>query len=195
MRLVYVRASKGQVLDTWYSTGLRGSGSHDVELKDVFIPETHTIDFPNFRSQRPGPLWAFPLLFLYMFPGVALGVARAAIDAFIDIANRREITIAALGGQRALLRTSASVQSTVARAEGLVRSSRSHVFDVMNEIWTKLSRGEPLAPIVRANYAICRYQRASQLYGGRRPAFQSQWWLVRIFARATRSVLPRHPYH
>jgi alkylation response protein AidB-like acyl-CoA dehydrogenase len=154
MRLVYVRASKGQVLDTWYSTGLRGSGSHDVDLKDVFVPETHTIDFPHFRSQRPGPLWAFPLLFLYMFPGVALGVARAAIDAFIDIANRREITIAALGGQRALLRTSASVQSTVARAEGLVRSSRSHVFDVMNEIWTALSRGEPLSPIVRASYSI-----------------------------------------
>ena len=154
MRLVYVRASMGQVLDTWYSTGLRGSGSHDVELKDVFVPEAHTISFPQFQAQRPGPLWAFPLLFLYVFPGVALGVARAAIDAFIDIANRREITIAALGGQRVLLRTAAAAQSTVAQAEGLVRSSRSHIFQVMGEIWATLMRGESLSTQLRASYTI-----------------------------------------
>jgi alkylation response protein AidB-like acyl-CoA dehydrogenase len=72
--------------------------------------------------------------------GVALGLARAAIDAFIEIANRREITIAALGGQRVLLRTATSAQVTTSQAEGLVRSARSHVFEAMGEIWTALKR-------------------------------------------------------
>jgi alkylation response protein AidB-like acyl-CoA dehydrogenase len=154
MRLCFVRAESAQILDTWYSTGLRGSGSHDVELKDVFVPEEHTVSFPDFRPQRSGPLYAYPLMFLYLFSGVALGVARAAIDAFIDVANRREITIAALGGRRLLLRTAPSVQSVVAKAEGLVRSSRSHIFEVMGEIWDALTRGEMLSAKLRASYTI-----------------------------------------
>jgi hypothetical protein len=56
------------------------------------MPEAHTRSFPDFQSRRPGPLYAFPLTFIYLFPAVALGVARAAIDAFAEIANRREIT-------------------------------------------------------------------------------------------------------
>jgi indole-3-acetate monooxygenase len=154
MRLIFVRQSMGQVLDTWYSTGLRGSGSHDFELKDVFVPEAHTTSFPDFQSHRPGPLYAFPLTFIYLFPAVALGVARAAIDAFAEIANRREITVAALGGQRVLLRSAAYAQAAMSRAEGLVRSSRSHVYEVMREIWATLVRGEPLSAQMRASYAI-----------------------------------------
>ena len=154
MRLVFVAQSAGQVLDTWYSTGLRGSGSHDFELKDVFVPEAHTTSFPDFQSHRPGPLYAYPLMFFYLFPAVALGVARAAIDAFVEIANRREITVAALGGQRVLLRTASYAQATISRAEGLVRSSRSHVHEVMREIWATLVRGEPLSAQLRASYAI-----------------------------------------
>src|SRR5258708_38081162 len=71
------------------------------------MPEAHTRSFPDFQSRRSGPLYAFPLTFLYLFPAVALGVARAAIDAFAEIANRREITVTALGGQRVLLRSAA----------------------------------------------------------------------------------------
>jgi indole-3-acetate monooxygenase len=153
MRLVYVRASEIRVVDTWYSTGLRGTGSHDVELCDVFVPESFTINFPDVRARRPEPLYAHPYSFIYVFVGVALGVARAAIKAFIDIANRREITIAALGGQRVLLRTSAHAQVAISQAEGLVRSSRAHVFDVLSEIWATLKRGEPLSQQLRASYA------------------------------------------
>jgi len=154
MRLIYVPSKSAQVLDTWFSTGLRDSGSHDVELKDAFVPEAHTVSFPDFQSHRSGSLYAYPFLFLYLFPGVALGVARAAIDAFIEIANQREITIAALGGQRVLLRTASSAQAATSRAEGLVRSARSHVFEVMAEIWTNLKRAENLSQKLRASYAV-----------------------------------------
>jgi alkylation response protein AidB-like acyl-CoA dehydrogenase len=157
MRMIYVSSSKGRILDTWYSTGLRGSGSHDVELNDVFVPEAHSVGFPDCfidPPRRSGPIYAFPLLAGYLLPGVALGVARAAIDAFIDIASHREITVAALGGQRALLRTSPHAQVAISRAEGLVRSARSHVFEVIGEIWEALVQGDSLSSDLRASYQV-----------------------------------------
>jgi len=154
MRMVYVSSSKGRVIDTWYSTGLRGSGSHDVELNDVFVPEAHSVSFPDCYINSPprsGALYVFPLLAGYLMPDVALGVARAAIDAFIEIANRREITVAALGGQRVLLGTSPHAQVATSRAEGLVRSARSHVFEVLGEVWATLVRGDSLSSNLRAS--------------------------------------------
>jgi indole-3-acetate monooxygenase len=50
MRFCYVPASHGRIHDTWQTTGLRGSGSHDVELKDVFVPESHAVTFPCHQS-------------------------------------------------------------------------------------------------------------------------------------------------
>jgi hypothetical protein len=159
-------------------------------LKDVFVPEAHTTSFPDFQSHRPGPLYAYPLMFLYLFPAVALGVARAAIDAFTEIANRREITVAALGGQRVLLRTASYAQATISRAEGLVRSSRSHVHEVMREIWATLVRGEPLSR------ELCDrgYQRPSKLLEGGGPALQGKRRFICICARAARPLFPRHPH-
>jgi alkylation response protein AidB-like acyl-CoA dehydrogenase len=157
MRMVYISSSKGRIVDTWYSTGLRGSGSHDVELDGVFVPEAHSVSFPNCfidPPRRSGPAYAFPLLAGYLMPGVALGVARAAIDAFINIAGHRKITTAALGGQQTLLRTSPHVQVAISRAEGLVRSARSLVFEVMGEIWETLVRGDSPSSNLRASYQV-----------------------------------------
>jgi indole-3-acetate monooxygenase len=146
-----------QIVDTWYSTGLRGSGSHDVELDDVFIPEAHSVSFPNCfidPPRRSGAIYAFPLMAGYLLPSVALGVARAAIDAFIDIASHRTITVAALGGQQALLRTSPHAQVAISHAEGLVKSARSLVFEVIAEIWETLVRGDSPSSKLRASYQV-----------------------------------------
>jgi alkylation response protein AidB-like acyl-CoA dehydrogenase len=146
-------ASQGRILDTWYTTGLCGSGSRDIELNDVFVPANHTALFPELTPQRRGPLYAHPLAFAYVAPAVAFGIARHAIDVFIDIANHREITLAALTGQRVLLRTSPHAQVAVSQAEGLVRSARSFVYEVVDEIWATLVKGETLGLDLRASFA------------------------------------------
>jgi alkylation response protein AidB-like acyl-CoA dehydrogenase len=153
MRFCFIPASQGQILDTWYTTGLCGSGSHDIELNDVLVPDTHTALFPDLTPQRSGPLYSHPLAFAYVASGVALGIARHAIDAFIEIANHREVTLAALGGQKVLLRMSPHAQVGVSQAEGLVRSARSFVYEVVDEIWTTLVKGEPLPLALRASFA------------------------------------------
>jgi indole-3-acetate monooxygenase len=154
MRICWFPASQAQVLDTWYSTGLRGSGSHDVALKDAFVPEARTVSFPDIQSHRRGPLYDHVYTFAYLVPAATLGIARHAIDAFIDIATHREITIASLAGQKILLKMSPHVQVAVSRAEGLVRSARSLVYDVVNEIWDTLVRGNRLSYQLRASFAL-----------------------------------------
>jgi len=106
------------------------------------------------RSHRHGPLYVHQGPAAYILPAVALGIARHAIDAFIDIANHREITFAALGGQKVLLRMSPHAQVAVSQAEGLVLSARSLVYEVANEIWATLLRGEQLLPELRASFII-----------------------------------------
>lgn len=154
IRSVSMLASKAKVLDTWYTTGLRGSGSHDIEAKDVFVPATHTITFPALISQRDEPLYRHPFAFAYPFPGVALGIAQHAIDAFIEIANQRMITMAALGGQKVLFRTSPHAQAALAQAEGLVRSARALAYSEIESAWATLEAGEQLSLEARANFAI-----------------------------------------
>jgi indole-3-acetate monooxygenase len=117
------------------------------------VPEAHTASFPDVRLYRRGPLYAHPFNFAYVAPATALGIARHAIDAFIDIAKHREITLAALGGQKVLLRMSPHAQVAVSRAEGLVRSARSLAYEVVTEIWEALERGEALSNELRASFA------------------------------------------
>jgi alkylation response protein AidB-like acyl-CoA dehydrogenase len=153
LRFCLLPASQGKILDTWYTTGLRGTGSHDFELKDVYVPESHTTLYPDVKPQRHGPLYNYPFTFLYLFCANALGIAQHAIDAFVEIANQREITIAALVGQKALLRMSPHAQVAVSQAEGLVRSSRCLVYEVVDEIWAALLRGEIPSMALRAAHA------------------------------------------
>jgi len=110
---------------------------------------------------------------------LALGVARAAIDAFIEIPNRREITVAALGGQRVLLRTSPHTQVAISRAEGLVRSARSHVFEVLGEVWATLIRCDSLSSKLRASYHVAN----TNAHRSSRPSLQNQRRFIRLCAR------------
>jgi alkylation response protein AidB-like acyl-CoA dehydrogenase len=154
MRLCYLPSSQVRILDTWESTGLRGSGSHDVEVNGVFVPEACAASFPDIRSHRLGPLYAHPGPAAYVLPAVALGIARHAIDAFVNIASHREISVPALSGKKALLRESTHAQVAVAQAEGLVRSARSHVYDAAKEVWDALTRNKKLSQELRAMFVI-----------------------------------------
>jgi indole-3-acetate monooxygenase len=152
-RFCFVPAREAEILDTWYTTGLRGSSSHDVELNHIFVPAERTYSFPS-PPRREGALYAYPLMFAYNLPGVTLGIARAAIDSFAEIAPRKQVTMSMLTGKPVMLRDEAYAQSAVARAEALVGSAREYVFARINEIWETLLGGDQPTAKQRALYRI-----------------------------------------
>lgn len=86
------------ILDTWHVTGLAGSGSHDVEAKDVFVPARRTLAADCTRggggpgsAVNPGPLFRLALqaLFPYTLAGVALGTAEGMWDDFVETTRAR----------------------------------------------------------------------------------------------------------
>jgi alkylation response protein AidB-like acyl-CoA dehydrogenase len=152
-RFCFVPANQAQVLDTWYTTGLRGSGSHDVAIKDVFVPAERTYSFPS-PPLRKGALYAYPMMFAYNLPGVTLGIARAAIENFIEIAPRKRVTMSMLTGKPVMLRDEAYAQNAAARAEALLGSARDYVFARINDIWQTLLAGAQPTAKQRALYRI-----------------------------------------
>jgi len=155
-RTCFLRLAECEILDTWYTTGLRGTGSHDLAIHDVFVPPERTFSFqdPNL-VKRPGPLYAFPLMFIAKGAAPALGIARHAIDVVIENAGRKPARRMILGERSEppkLLREEVFVQESVARAETLLGSARSYLFDVIGDLWATLVEERKPSPIQQARF-------------------------------------------
>ena len=147
-RQCFLRLSQCEVVDTWDTTGLRGTGSNDIVVKDVFVAREHTFSFQDGELiKRPGPLYAFPFLFIGKVPAPALGIARHALDALIVSAGEKPARRYTLGDQvepRKVQRDDVFVQDAVGRAETLLASVRAFQFDVMGDLWmTLVDGGQP----------------------------------------------------
>ncbi len=143
-----------KILDTWNTTGLLGAGSHDFEVADVFVPFIESWSFAE-RPPYSGALYRFPPLFLVTHAGVPLGLARAGIDAVIELASRKELAPDPhkLFGPR-LLREESRVHEAIAVAEGALAAVRSFTYSSLTELWDMLNRKEKLSPRQRALYRI-----------------------------------------
>ncbi len=96
-RIFLVPRSEYKVLDTWHAGGLRGTGSNDVEVSEVFVPEHMTLAVADTKggptpgsAVNPGLLFQLPVfaLFPYMLSGVALGIAEGLIESYQPAAGK-----------------------------------------------------------------------------------------------------------
>jgi alkylation response protein AidB-like acyl-CoA dehydrogenase len=144
-RTCFVKLSECEILDTWYTTGLRGTGSHDIAIHDVFLPVEHTFSFQDPELvKRPGPLYAFPLMFIAKGAAPALGIARRAIDILVESSGRkaaRRMMIGELAEPVKMLRDEVFVQEAAGRAETLLGAARAYLFDVIGDLWATLVDG------------------------------------------------------
>jgi alkylation response protein AidB-like acyl-CoA dehydrogenase len=147
-RLCYLPAERCTILDTWTTTGLRGSGSHDFAAEDVFVPAEQSFNTRTSPIRRDGPLYAFPFMFVINGAGVPLGTARAAIDALVELAAGKQ-TLAGTG-----LRNEAWVQTAVARAEVLLGGARGYVYDAVGDLWEALLKGDTPSTRQRARFRL-----------------------------------------
>ncbi|HEX2172952.1 MAG TPA: acyl-CoA dehydrogenase family protein [Dehalococcoidia bacterium] len=147
-RFCFMPAEQVAILDTWTTTGLRGSGSHDFEVRDVFVPEGRTYDPVYGPIRRPGPLYQLRSIYLSNLAGVPLGLGRAAIDAVIDLAETKSTRIGTG------LRDEPYAQAAIGRAEALIGSARAYALGVMEDVWNSLVAGRELTAAQRARYRL-----------------------------------------
>ena len=135
------------ILDTWRVTGLRGTGSHDYTVENLFVPEGLVQSLHFAAPLEPGPLYAFGLIpsFAVVKTAIALGIARHAIETLKDLALAKTPA-----GHTSLLRERPAVQVDLARAEACVRSARTFLHETVGEIWQSVVEGNPPSTEQRA---------------------------------------------
>ena len=159
-RQCFLPAAAVSILDTWYTTGLRGSGSHDFTVSDYFVPEERTYSYQDLTCYRSGSLYRFPLNILFKCAAVPLGVARAALEALIA-AGPQPSRLTAIGGQAApprALREEEFVQDAVGRAAALLGAARAYLFTTVGDLWETLEAGQEVSLSQGAEFQMVHAQ-------------------------------------
>jgi 3-hydroxy-9,10-secoandrosta-1,3,5(10)-triene-9,17-dione monooxygenase len=127
-RIFLLNKSDYRILDTWNATGLRGTGSNDVEVADAFVAEPMTVAVSDLAggptpgsAVNPNALYALPVfsLFPYVLSGVALGNAQACLDDYVEVAQHRASTY-----NRAKIGDLQSTQIKIAEASAKIDAAR-----------------------------------------------------------------------
>lgn len=149
IRIAMLPATEFEIIDTWQTTGLAGSGSHDYAIKRVFVPANQTFEFADLaKSSRTGALYAWPGMFFANLPGVPLGIARAALDEAEKLV-RDKILVPEMRPAREDPR----IRTGIAQAHAMVGAARSHMYDTLGELWTVLEAGSQPSLQLRAALA------------------------------------------
>ena len=152
-RIFWVPAESATILDTWHVLGLRGTGSHDFTLADVFVPASHSVATTD-PPREKGLLYDPRLHLSWIWTatvGNAMGIARGALDAFTELASSKSTTMST-----ALLRDRPLVQARVAEAEAILSAARAYVQAAVGDLWERAAQGENDldAAVVQARLAI-----------------------------------------
>ncbi|MDG4863788.1 acyl-CoA dehydrogenase family protein [Streptomyces sp. T-3] len=140
-RIAVFDAAHARVLDTWHTTGLRGTGSHDFEVAGLFVPERHTFGLvPSATRQEPLHLRADNLAL--KMAGIPLGVGRSSLNAAKEILTPRRSALPRPG-----------VPADLAHAESLIGAADAYVYATLENAWAAQAVG--LAP-ERGTAALAR---------------------------------------
>jgi indole-3-acetate monooxygenase len=120
-RSMLVPIADGEIVGNWGVVGMRGTGSDDFVLDDVFVPEGR-VGSNRWITERRGSLYDPRLLMVATWAptaGVGIGIAQGALDALIELGELGST------GSPLPLKTRAGVQQAVAEAETITGSARA----------------------------------------------------------------------
>jgi alkylation response protein AidB-like acyl-CoA dehydrogenase len=123
-----------EIIDNWDTLGMRGTGSHDVNVDDVFLPAERAV--PLKPLEQPSPAYSGPWHRLTMWPSVAcaaipaLGIAQAAIDEFAELATKKTPSYTTT-----MLKDRSIVQLRFATAVAKVESARAYLHEAFDAAW------------------------------------------------------------
>jgi 3-hydroxy-9,10-secoandrosta-1,3,5(10)-triene-9,17-dione monooxygenase len=140
-RFALVHRSQYEIIDTWHAVGLAGTGSKDVAIKGLFVPEYRTVTawamngkpHPG-SAMNPSPLFHLPLLALgpYVLSGVMLGCARGAYETTVGAARKRNATSTGVpvGASQTVQIKVAEAGARINAADMIMRGVCSHAMNV-----------------------------------------------------------------
>lgn len=153
-----VKREDYEIIDDWFTFGLRGTGSKSLEIKDVFIPEhrAHSIVHYEMSDRPTNYLFPFALMFYGAVSSVILGFARGAVDVFID-----QMKVRVDHGSGAATRLSPYVKDRLANAVAKVRSCQARLEQMMVNCTAIVERRElvPTEDIVHYMLDLARVGR------------------------------------
>jgi indole-3-acetate monooxygenase len=135
VRTMLFPKSRTKFTDIWHTIGLRGTGSDQYEVADLFVPEAYSVDVLSRRAatttREQALLYRFSSLSLYAvgFAGVALGIARSTLAAFVELARDKIPR-----GARNTMRNNNVIQSQTAQAEARLSAARSWLLTSLERI-------------------------------------------------------------
>ena len=132
VRYCLVPRAQVEIIDAWHTKGMRGTGTHSFEVKDVFVPEERTVFPYGAPIVSPGPRYKIPITLGFGAGDgmVALGLARNCINAFFEVAGTK-----APRNMHGLLRDQSISQFAVGQAEAALRCARAYLMQAVREIW------------------------------------------------------------
>ena len=150
-RILLCPVGQATLLDTWNTIGLRGTASDSYRFDDVFIPEAFSSqrEDPGLRRET-GPLYSFTHAGLYAVgvSAVAIGIARAMLDALVDLAQVKTPR------NLARMADSPTVQSDVAKNEARLASARAYLLEIVGDLHENASPAAPMDIPARARVRL-----------------------------------------
>ncbi|HLG71283.1 MAG TPA: acyl-CoA dehydrogenase family protein [Chloroflexota bacterium] len=137
-RTLLVPAEQVTMTDVWRVMGLRGTGSDSYSVEDLFVPAELDVHRDEAAARtEDGLLYRFSTytMFSIGFAGVALGIARGLLDAFVDLAAGKTAR-----GQAKTVRESQVVQYQAALAEGRWRAAEAYLLGSVDQVWGEICR-------------------------------------------------------
>ena len=137
-------AAQAEIIDTWHTMGMCGTGSHDIAVKELFVP-SHRVGVVRPLEKLPkafdSPLYRMTLWFpTVTLAAPALGNARAAIDAPVELGSKKT---PAYTGSTVAARSSAQMQ--LGEAEALLGAARAYVYESVAAAWQTVEGGQFLS--------------------------------------------------
>ena len=137
LRTILFPVTSAKTYDVWDVIGLKGTGTDDYAVEDLFVPERYTAlrDDPAARREA-NPLYRLTTSIVYGlgFSAIALGVARAILDEAIKLAGKKSSSQV-----KHQMRDNHAVHSLIGRNEAKLRAARAFLYQAVGEVWRDLT--------------------------------------------------------
>lgn len=153
-----------EVLDTWYTIGLRASSSQDVKVNDVFVPSHRTVSEAALKGGAngaaaelyEGACYKVPpyAIFGCFIGSAALGIAEAAVDHYVSNARKRAATM----GKGTGIASFTTQQVKIAEAQSAVLAARQVIYSALDDAEAMARNGAPTTEEDRTRFrALAAY--------------------------------------